>query len=165
MKFQIKRDVIAPLSCFILLATVHSGRLEAKQKDGVELSKSGSKQERTAKGDVMDKCTVPSEASKTGTPVFNALDLMKEGCAKSGVRKAQGGAMSDDAQNANLNAVGEAWLDENGSIVLRMRRTSDGIDVDSTKHYKAGDKYYDEVWKHLGGLKPGEKKLVQPWPD
>ncbi len=76
-----------------------------------------------------------------------------------------GGSVSDDVQNANLNAIGEAWLDENGAIVLQMRRTADGMNVDSRTKYKVGDKYYDDVLKHLGGLKPGEKKLVQPWPD
>jgi hypothetical protein len=39
------------------------------------------------------------------------------------------------------------------------------MDVSGSIKYPLGDKNYDRVMKHLGGLKPGETKLVLPWID
>jgi hypothetical protein len=63
------------------------------------------------------------------------------------------------------SSIGDAWLDENGTINVRLRRTTDGINISGAVKYPIGDKNYDQVMKHLGGLKPGETKLVPPWKD
>ncbi len=63
-----------------------------------------------------------------------------------------------------VTPIGDAWLEEDGSITLRMRRTSDGQHVDGILRYKTTDEHYKDVLEHLGGLKPGEVKLVPPFP-
>jgi hypothetical protein len=60
-------------------------------------------------------------------------------------------------------SIGDAWLEKDGSITLRLRSTSDGQHLDGTFTYKPSDKDYGDVLKHLGGLKPGEIKPVPPW--
>jgi serine/threonine-protein kinase len=61
--------------------------------------------------------------------------------------------------------IGVAWLEEDGSITLDLRRTSDGQHVSGILRYKPTDEHYNDVLEHLGGLKPGETKPVPPWPD
>ena len=36
---------------------------------------------------------------------------------------------------------------------------------ESLVRYKRGDPHYEEVKRHLGGLRVGEHKSVPPWPD
>jgi hypothetical protein len=64
-----------------------------------------------------------------------------------------------------LPAIGEAWLEEDGAITMRLRTTSDGQHVSGTMRYQTTDEHYEDVLNHLGGLKPGEKKLIPPWED
>jgi hypothetical protein len=53
-----------------------------------------------------------------------------------------------------------------GTIVLRLRSSDDaGRVAEGLISYPPGDPRYEEVLKHLGGLKPGEDKPVLPWPD
>jgi hypothetical protein len=56
--------------------------------------------------------------------------------------------------------IGTATMTEDGTITLDLRAGAHGRLV-----YRKGDKGYAEVLNHLGGLKPGESKLVRPWPD
>jgi hypothetical protein len=60
-------------------------------------------------------------------------------------------------------AIEDARLEEDGSITLRLRSTSDGTHVSGLVRYKTTDERYKGVLEHLGGLKPGEVKLVPPW--
>lgn len=68
--------------------------------------------------------------------------------------------------NAELPAsIGTATMKDDGTIVLMLRATGPGGMLgDSRMEYPKGHPNYDEVLKHLGGLKPGEQKPVPPWP-
>ena len=59
--------------------------------------------------------------------------------------------------------IGDASMLEDGTIVINMRRTADGIDVSGVITYKVADPHYQEVLDHLGGMTPGEVKLVPAW--
>jgi hypothetical protein len=41
----------------------------------------------------------------------------------------------------------------------------DGAVGDAVLVYSPTDPQYEEIKKHVGGLKPGEEKPVPPWPD
>ena len=57
-------------------------------------------------------------------------------------------------------------MEKDGTIVLMLRAEGPGgIRGDGLVRYAPTDPKYQEVLKHLGGLKPGEEKPVPPWPD
>jgi|SRR5579872_975537 len=58
-------------------------------------------------------------------------------------------------------SIGVATMTADGTIIMDVR--SQGAEARLVYH--RGDKDYDEVLKHLGGLMPGEHKPVPPWPD
>ena len=60
---------------------------------------------------------------------------------------------------------GTAIMQEDGSVTLRLRRTSDGKEIDKALTYKTTDRGYDSVVRHLGGLEPGDTKSFGPWKD
>jgi hypothetical protein len=61
--------------------------------------------------------------------------------------------------------IGTAAMQDDGSILLHLRLTSDGKPVDSTVTCKVSDHAYDDILRHLGGLQPGETKEFRPWKD
>jgi hypothetical protein len=61
--------------------------------------------------------------------------------------------------------IGDATMDQDGTINLNLRRTTDGINTSGHIKYRPGSKDYDVVLCHLGGIKPGEVKLVKPFDD
>ncbi|WP_284361800.1 hypothetical protein [Candidatus Phycosocius spiralis] len=62
--------------------------------------------------------------------------------------------------------VGYAEISSDGVLTLHLIGKSDEGDiVHAIKSYKIGDPYYEEVKRHIGDIKPGEKKAVAPWPD
>jgi hypothetical protein len=62
--------------------------------------------------------------------------------------------------------IGQCWMEDDGTIVVDLRRTADGINISMPpRRYPPTDPHYDAVLKHVGPLRPGETKLVMPWPD
>jgi hypothetical protein len=60
--------------------------------------------------------------------------------------------------------IGTAEMLANGVIVLTLRAESEtGVIGDAQFIYKPGDKQYQEILGHVGGLKLGESKYVPPW--
>ena len=51
------------------------------------------------------------------------------------------------------------------TITLRLRLASDGTPAHDIITYKVGDRAYDDILRHLGGLRPGEIKPFSPWKD
>jgi hypothetical protein len=63
-------------------------------------------------------------------------------------------------------SIGSATMTADGTIVLQLRATGPGPAIgDALILYPKGHAKYDEVLKHLGGLKPGEAKPCPPFPD
>ena len=63
-------------------------------------------------------------------------------------------------------SIGEARMEPDGTIVLRLRAESaDGSVGEGLLRYPPADREYASVLEHLGGLEPGETKPVPPWPD
>ena len=64
------------------------------------------------------------------------------------------------------NPIGQCWMEDDGTIVLELRRTADGVNVSMPpQRYQPTDPQYEKVRDHVGPLRPGEVKLVMPWPD
>jgi hypothetical protein len=59
--------------------------------------------------------------------------------------------------------IGMASMSDDGTVTLRLTKTSDGKPADAIIIYKAEDPRYNEVLRHLGGLKPGQIKPVPAW--
>jgi|GEM_PF-5980508 len=68
-------------------------------------------------------------------------------------------------EGAKRDSIGYAWMQNDLSVTMLLRFEHSGISGDSLLTFKPGDPQYDEVLRHLGGLNPGESKLVQPWPE
>jgi hypothetical protein len=62
--------------------------------------------------------------------------------------------------------IGNAEMRDDGTIVLDLFATTDsGARGMSQLVYPPNHAQYSEILNHLGGLKPGEKKGVPPWPE
>jgi hypothetical protein len=61
--------------------------------------------------------------------------------------------------------IGDATMAQDGTITINLRRTADGINVTGRLKYAPDDRDYRQVLDHIGGMKPGETKLVPAWPD
>jgi hypothetical protein len=60
--------------------------------------------------------------------------------------------------------IGTATMNADRSIDLMLRAEgTGGLVGDSFRNVKKGDKDYERILEHLGGLKPGESKPVPPW--
>lgn len=62
-------------------------------------------------------------------------------------------------------SIGAATMKPDGTIVLQLRAQTGSTVGDALFSYAPGHAKYNDVLKHLGGLKPGESKPVPPWPD
>ena len=62
-----------------------------------------------------------------------------------------------------VESIGVATMTEDGTITLRLRSLPPGPIAEGTMSYRPGDPQYEEVKRHLGGIKPGEAKPVRPW--
>ncbi|OGC04957.1 hypothetical protein A2276_03275 [candidate division WOR-1 bacterium RIFOXYA12_FULL_43_27] len=63
-----------------------------------------------------------------------------------------------------VNSIGEATMLQDGTIVLNLRGQGEGgMKGDAQLSYPKNHQNYNEILKHLDGLKPGESKPVPPW--
>lgn len=67
-------------------------------------------------------------------------------------------------ENHDEPPIGDASMDKAETIFLRLRRAG-SVFADADLEYKKGSTHYNNVLDHLGGMKPGDIKLVAPWPD
>jgi hypothetical protein len=72
---------------------------------------------------------------------------------------------SKDAPKKTPFYIGDATMTDDRTIIVRLRRTTDGINVSGTVKYPVDSPHYKEVLDHLGGMQPGETKLVPAWDD
>jgi hypothetical protein len=69
------------------------------------------------------------------------------------------------AANKPRSSIGSAYMKPDGTIQLMLRAEGNGGLVgDAMMHYAPGDKDYDMILRHVGGLKRGEGKPVPPFP-
>jgi hypothetical protein len=61
--------------------------------------------------------------------------------------------------------IGDARMLGDGTVILNFRRTADGIHVSGSKKYPVGHPEDQEILDHLGGMSPGETKLLPAWDD
>jgi hypothetical protein len=71
---------------------------------------------------------------------------------------------SSDAR-PSMPYAGTAVMQDDGTLTLRLRVTGDGKAVRDTIIYKVGDRAYDNVLRHLGGMSPGDTRQFAPWKD
>lgn len=82
-----------------------------------------------------------------------------------------GSALADDIKPLPSNArpsmpfSGTATMEDDGSLTLRLRQTSDGKDIDDSLTYKTTDRGYDDVLRHIGRMAPGDTRSFRPWKD
>lgn len=63
-------------------------------------------------------------------------------------------------------SIGAALMLEDGTLVLDLRaEDASGRRGDARRVYTKDHARYRAVLDHLGGMKPGESKLVPPWPE
>ena len=60
-------------------------------------------------------------------------------------------------------SIGVATMTDDGAIMLRLRSLPPGPIGEGTMRYKPGDREYEDIRKHIGGIAPGETKPVRPW--
>jgi hypothetical protein len=72
---------------------------------------------------------------------------------------------AEDAPKKQPFIIGDARMTSDGTIIVNLRRTTDGINVSGVVRYPVNDPHYQEVLDHLGGMIPGETKLVPAWDD
>lgn len=65
----------------------------------------------------------------------------------------------------NTDPIGTAFLQEDGTIVLDLIARDNGAIGHARLRFPRDHPDYQSTLDHLGGLSPGEKKLVPPWPD
>ncbi|MBN8660390.1 MAG: hypothetical protein BWY75_00240 [bacterium ADurb.Bin425] len=68
-------------------------------------------------------------------------------------------------EQEKLPPVGVAKMLPDESIQLNLKAHTKDLEGEAELIYRPGDKDYQDILKHLGGLTPGETKLVAPFQD
>jgi len=74
-------------------------------------------------------------------------------------------AAQNPAKPSAQESIGSATMQADGSIVLQLRAEGNGAKGDAVFVYRRDNPQYESILKHVGPIKPGESKLVRPWPD
>jgi hypothetical protein len=69
------------------------------------------------------------------------------------------------AEMEQTQSIGTATMWPDRTIVLDLIARGPDLLGDARLTYSPGDPDYGAILRHLGGLRPGEVKLVQPWND
>jgi hypothetical protein len=60
--------------------------------------------------------------------------------------------------------VGTITMAADGTVTLMLRSLPPGPIAETLVKYAPGDAHYKDAVDHVGGLKPGETKMLPPWP-
>ena len=63
----------------------------------------------------------------------------------------------------DIASIGMATMTPDGVITLRLRTLPPDPIAEVTYRYTPGDRDYEAVKNHLGGIVPGQIKSVPPW--
>lgn len=99
---------------------------------------------------------VAEQPEQLSNPPAEATRLLEEG--------RQALTLAQNAERQTPKPIGMAEMAADGTISLHLH-SHGGLVANAEMIYPRGDKNYRDVLNHLGGLKPGEVKLVQPWSD
>jgi len=69
------------------------------------------------------------------------------------------------AEMEQTQSIGTATMLPDRTIVLDLIARGPGLLGDARLTYSPSDPKYGDILRHLGGLRPGEVKQVQPWND
>src|SRR5215470_9878824 len=69
------------------------------------------------------------------------------------------------AEMEQKRSIGTATMLPDRTIVLDLVASGPGLLGDARLTYPPSDPNYGAILRHLGGLRPGEVKQVQPWND
>jgi len=62
-----------------------------------------------------------------------------------------------------VDSIGVAQMTADGVITLQLRSLPPDPIAEGKLRYAPDDPQYGEIKQHLGGIAPGETKLVRPW--
>ncbi len=62
-----------------------------------------------------------------------------------------------------VDSIGVAQMTADGVITLQLRSLPPDPIAEGELRYAPDDPQYEEIKQHLGGIAPGETKLVPPW--
>jgi hypothetical protein len=60
-------------------------------------------------------------------------------------------------------SIGVAVMTDDGAITLRLRSLPPGPIGEGMMRHRPGDRDYEDIKQHIGGIAPGETKPVRPW--
>jgi len=92
-------------------------------------------------------------------PQLNSVDILAD------ERLSRAPGKFDLPPESKEPPIGVAVLKDKETIVLHLKGKSGGTIGEAEVEYQRGDLYYDDIFKHLGGIKKGESKDIAPWPD
>lgn len=65
--------------------------------------------------------------------------------------------------------IGECWMEADRTIKMFLRAETQagggGIVGHVLQEYRPGDRQYEEILKHVGPMRPGDRRPVPAWPD
>ena len=77
--------------------------------------------------------------------------------------------MTARAESRQPQYIGECWMEADGTIrmFLRAEKQTDGNTIvgHGLFEYRPGDPQYEEILKHVGPMRPGDRRAVPAWPD
>ena len=90
--------------------------------------------------------------------------------AFSGVALAADNSSPETPNNSSESAqppktMGIATMREDRTIIMRVRTLPPAPPIMAEFDFAPGEAMYDRLLAHVGGLMPGETKLIPPWPD
>ena len=72
--------------------------------------------------------------------------------------------MSSDADvDKSSPSIGVVWMEDDRSIVVKLRAEGPGITGDANLLFTRRHPSYKRVLDYVGGLEPGEAKALQEW--
>lgn len=98
---------------------------------------------------------IAEQPEQMGNPLGGATRLAEEGRQQT---------FAQNAERQTTKPIGMAEMSAEGTISLHLH-SHGGLVANAEMIYTRGDKNYRDILNHLGGLRPGEVKLVQPWTD
>jgi|JI10StandDraft_1071094.scaffolds.fasta_scaffold35641_4 hypothetical protein len=74
--------------------------------------------------------------------------------------------MIADAKPREVDSIGVATLNADGTLVLQLRAEGPGgLEGDALFEYRPTDRDYAEILAHVGPIAVGESRPVRPFPD